>query len=150
MQTRDFDGDGRPDIAVISASSQGLRIYSRLDFVTSSVTVTTVAGGTLAATSMARPQDVNGDGNLDLVVGHAGGVAVFLANGDATFRAGGSAGSTSPTQAAAVGHLNGDSMPDVVSVESAAGRLMIGFGRGDTTGPIWRRGHCGAHESATT
>src|ERR671931_357228 len=34
VQTGDFDGDGRPDIAVASASALGIQIYGQLDFVT--------------------------------------------------------------------------------------------------------------------
>ena len=133
VQTGDFDRDGRTDIAVISATGQGLLIYSQLDFVTYGVRVTSVPGGGLAATNMAPPVDLNGDGFLDLVVSHETGVATLLGNGDGTFRMGGSAGSTNATQAVAVGDLNGDAIPDIASVESTAGRLVVAFGLGDGT-----------------
>ncbi len=135
VQAGDFDGDGRPEIAVVSASAQGLKIYKLtfLPFLTYSTI--NVAGGHIPATSLAAPIDLNGDGALDLVVGFSGGVKVFLGNGDRTFTAPPS-GVTGggPAAAVAVGLLNGDEHPDIAWVESAgSGRVIAGFGNGDGT-----------------
>lgn len=133
VQIADFDTDGRPDIAVVSAQFQGLLIYSRLAFSAFGVTIRSVPGSGLQATGMARPIDLNGDGFLDLIVSHGAGVAVFLGNGDGTFRAGPAV--TSATAAAVTaGDLNGDDRPDICWVERATnGRVLVAFNGADGT-----------------
>jgi hypothetical protein len=135
VQAGDFDGDGRPEIAVVSASAQGLKIY-KLTFVPFlTYSAFSVAGGHIAARSMAPPIDLNGDGALDLVVGFAGGVKVFLGNGDGTFTApahGIAAGG--PAAAIDAGSINADDYPDIVWVESGVrGRVIVGLGNGNGT-----------------
>jgi hypothetical protein len=135
-QSGDFNGDGRPDIAVAGAAGSGLWIYSGhyFDF-PYTVNITSVPGGNIAATSMAPPVDLNGDGKLDLFVGFSGGVKTFLGNGDGTFSVpvGGIAVSNT-VAAVAVGFLNGDARPDIAWIESGAnGRLLVGFGAGNGT-----------------
>jgi hypothetical protein len=135
VQAGDFDGDGRPEIAVASASTQGLKIY-KLTFVPFlTYSTTDVAGGNIAATSMAPPIDLNGDGALDLVVGFAGGVKVFLGHGNGTFTvpAGGITGGGAAA-AIDVGSINADDHPDIAWVESGiTGRVIAGLGNGDGT-----------------
>ena len=133
-QAADFDGDGRPDIALVSSTAQGLSIYSRFNFSPfPTYRVTSVPGGAIQASSMAAPIDLNGDGRLDLVIGHRGGVKTFLGNGDATFTVGATIASNA-TSAVAVGTLDGDNRPDIAWVESGAtGRLIVGLaGAGNT------------------
>ena len=133
VQTGDFDRDGRPDIAVVSASAQGLVVYSGLDFVTFGVTARNIPGSDVLATSMAAPVDLNGDGKLDLVVGHSAGVKVFLGNGDGSFAAVAANAGGASAAAVAVGDLNGDGRPDIVSVEATGGRLIVASGAGNGT-----------------
>jgi hypothetical protein len=97
------------------------------------VTITSVPGGELLATSMAPPIDVNGDGKLDLVVGHATGVTVFLGRGDGTFAIGGSVASSDRVQSVAIGQLDADGRPDIGFVQATAGGLFAAFGNGDGT-----------------
>jgi hypothetical protein len=135
VQAGDFDGDGRPEIAVVSASAQGLKIY-KLTFVPFlTYSAISVAGGHIAARSMAPPVDLNGDGALDLVVGFAGGVKAFLGNGDGTFTApahGIAAGG--PAAAIDVALINADEHPDIAWVESGVnGRVIVGLGNGNGT-----------------
>lgn len=131
IQTGDFDRDGRTDIAVASANAAGLLIYRQIDTV--SHVSATVPGGQVRATSMAAPADLNGDGFLDLVIGHATGVTAFLGKGDGTFALGGSVASGDRVQAVAVGRLDGDGVPDVAFVQATAGGLIGAFGNGNGT-----------------
>ena len=135
VQAADFDGDGRTDLAVVSGSAQGLRIFKAQGDGTFAQVTTSEAGGAVAgsfldATSLVPPVDLTGDGTLDLVVAHSGGVSTFIGRGDGTFYAADNAGSTGPTAAAAVGDLNEDGVPDIASVESTDGRLLVAFGLG--------------------
>src|SRR5262249_48465539 len=136
VQAADFDGDGRTDLAIVSATAQRLGIFKGIGDGTFGQVVTAEAGGSvpgsfLAATAMAPPVDLDGNGTLDLVVAHSTGVHIFLGNGDGTFHDGGSAGGGNPTSAVAVGDLNGDGIADIASVESTAGRLLVDFALGN-------------------
>ena len=131
IQAGDFDRDGRPDLAVVSSSTAGLLIYRQLTV--ANATVLSVPGGALLATSMAPPADLNGDGLLDLVVGHATGVTVFLGRGDGTFAVAGTIASSDRVQAVAIGELDADGRPDIAFVQATAGSLVAAFGNGDGT-----------------
>src|SRR2546428_3513692 len=138
VQAADFDADGRTDLAIVSGVAQGLRIFKgqgdgRFAQVMTGETGGAVPGSFLNATAMAPPVDLDGNGTFDLVVAHAGGVRIFLGNGDGTFRNGGSAGSGNATRAVAVGDLNADGRPDIASVESTDGRLLVAFALGGGT-----------------
>src|SRR2546428_153679 len=138
VQAADFDADGRTDLAIVSGVAHGLRIFKgqgdgRFAQVMTGETGGAVPGSFLNATAMAPPVDLDGNGTFDLVVAHAGGVRIFLGNGDGTFRNGGSAGSGNATRAVAVGDLNADGRPDIASVESTDGRLLVAYALGGGT-----------------
>src|SRR2546425_4796543 len=138
VQAADFDADGRTDLAIVSGVAQGLRIFKgqgdgRFAQVMTGEPGGAVPGSFITATPMAPPVDLDGHGTFDLVVAHAGGVRIFLGNGDGTFRNGGSAGSGNATRAVAVGDLNADGLPDIASVESTDGRLLVAFALGGGT-----------------
>lgn len=133
IRAGDFDRDGRTDIAVISSATAGLLIYRQLDFVNQTLTAVSVPGGALQATSMAPPADLNGDGLLDLVIGHAAGVKVFLGRGDGTFSVAGSIASSDRVQSIATGQLDADGRLDIAFVQATGGGLFAAFGNGDGT-----------------
>lgn len=143
----DFNGDGKPDIAILSSNT-----------ILESDYVTVLAGngnGSFAApqTSLAYSEgvvggdfihgalvaaDFNGDGKLDVaVVGDyvLGGVTVILGNGDGTFKSAGPNLEVSKTYGLiATGDFNGDHIPDLVATQYfGPGGATVFLGKGDGT-----------------
>ncbi len=134
MATGDFNNDGKLDVA-INPGSQSFPFFS----ITSLVDVYlgngdgTFSGPTemdigLGYLDMAGA-DVNGDGNLDLV---AAGPSVLLGNGDGTFQAAQSY-SGGGSQGIAVGDLNQDGNPDLISTTDGKRSVTVFLNRGDGT-----------------
>ena len=134
--TGDFNGDGKPDIAVDSFNSPG------------SVSVLLGNGdGTFQAhldtavatypTAMAAG-DFNNDGKLDLVVSAAPTSSTFgfftlLGNGEGTFQNTLSQTTSSVVRSLAVGDFNKDGKLDVAAVIDGTNAVSIFLGKGDGT-----------------
>jgi hypothetical protein len=110
----DFNGDGKPDLAV---SNSGGPVAVSLGNGDGTFQASQIYGAGKASQSVAVG-DFNGDGKLDLVAADGGVVSLLLGNGDGTFQpelnyagAGGNAGGTS----LAVGDFNGDGALDLVT-----------------------------------
>jgi hypothetical protein len=88
----DFNGDGLTDIAVSADSLGGLGVYIAAGDGTFVPTFSSQTGSDWTSWPSARPLsgDFNGDGLTDIaVVGvNMGGIALYLANGDGSFRGG--------------------------------------------------------------
>ncbi|HEY3836442.1 MAG TPA: VCBS repeat-containing protein [Bryobacteraceae bacterium] len=127
----DFNGDGKLDIAVANAGSNGnLSVFLNNGDGTYQQAVTYSTG--FGAKSVAAG-DVNGDGKQDLVVanGPSGNLLVFLGNGDGTFKTPVSAGSSiGGAWYLALGDVNNDGRPDVVIVGIAGVSILLGNGDG--------------------
>ena len=127
LAVADFNGDGKPDIVALPASSRFLSDPSQLQFFAGSASgdfAAPVATANLSFTpTLIARGDFNGDGKIDLVV--AGGkLAVLLGQGNGSFAAErvvslppGASGIAN----IAVGDVNGDGRPDVVVVASGSG-----------------------------
>jgi uncharacterized protein (TIGR03437 family) len=146
----DFNGDGKPDVAAVDATSGDVSVFlgngdGTLQTgnpipLSSSFTPLSVAAG-----------DVNKDGNADLIValgasgqGQAGAIAVLLGNGNGTFQPPQMTALPGPivqqtigsaaTAGLAVGDLNGDGIPDVVTAINGATSnqvaVLLGIGNG--------------------
>ncbi len=149
----DFNGDGKPDLAILSYNGSTTSYITVLlgngdgtfaapltgEVYNQGSTGGDVILGTLAAA------DFNGDGKLDLaVVGDyvsAGGVTILLGNGDGTFTVGGPNLDPSGGFALiATGDFNGDGIPDFVTpnyfVFGGSPTIFLGKGDGTFNGPM--------------
>lgn len=141
----DFNGDGRPDLAIQDDAFDAPCVFVRLGvgdgtFVTVPGTVgNDVCGPHFVAT------DINGDGNVDLVSANTDRVVVTLGNGDGTFQARVEhlLAGVNPHNfwAIAAGFVNADGLVDLVvagkegddPVESDAIRVLLNNGNGTFT-----------------
>ena len=135
----DFNGDGKPDVAVaagdvwilLSSGGGNFRTPVRIPMPASNGSSATM--GTLAA------GDFNGDGKPDLVVGSAygEGVYVLLGNGDGTFQAPVHYTVGGYVTSVAVADFNGDGKLDIAacghlpgSLDDATAGVLLGNGNG--------------------
>jgi hypothetical protein len=118
----DFNGDGKPDLAV-AANSSILVMLGNGDG--------TFRAGirTAVSTNLMAVGDFNGDGKPDLVLSEN--VSVLLGKGDGTFQAPIAAATSSviPFGGLAVGDFNGDGKLDVVA-PNATGSILVLLGDG--------------------
>jgi hypothetical protein len=118
----DFNGDGKPDLAVAAGS---LLVMLGNGDGTFKAGINTGAGANLMAVG-----DFNGDGKPDLVTSEN--VAVLLGKGDGTFQAPIPAATSSPAipfGGLAVGDFNGDGKLDVVA-PNVSGSILVFLGDG--------------------
>jgi FG-GAP-like repeat/Putative Ig domain/Bacterial Ig-like domain (group 3) len=116
IATDDFNGDGKPDLAILNADNSISIFIGNGD----GTFTAKASAGTLSGGSGLLVGDFDGDGKLDLVTGNAAATAVVVlpGNGDGTF--GSSVMTSIAGPPAAVGDFNGDGKPDVL-VATAGG-----------------------------
>jgi hypothetical protein len=130
----DFNGDGKPDLAVIDANAGTLSILLG-DGHGGFTTEPSSLGAGIGVTSIVAG-DLNQDGKLDLAVSNqnTGTVSVWLGKGDGTFTPGSSNSIYLPT-GLLLGDLNGDGNLDLVvsSVYDFDVSILLGDGHGNFT-----------------
>ena len=134
----DYTGDGKPDLIAldIGAGTLGVSLnkgdgtfLARTDYALSGA-----GAGTLLI-----PQDLNGDGLLDILAFNYGGstISVFINRGDGTFAAktdynigGTNLSYTGAVLTSALQDVNGDSKPDLVTLDAAASAIKVALNNG--------------------
>ena len=123
---QDFNRDGRPDL--VAATQFGLQIRFGLGDGTFADQWNSISAATSFALAAA---DVNDDGKMDLLAGRtsaAGGVLLYLGNGDGTFTADGRVFQTSSTVSSIVtGDLDLDGGLDIVTTDLFSGSVSVLF-----------------------
>jgi Ca2+-binding RTX toxin-like protein len=130
----DFNGDGKPDVAVASYSGNSVDVL--LNNYAGHATV--IPPSTIAVGS--HPDDVvradvNNDGIADLIVANKNSntVEIFLGNGDGTFKAPTTYTVANGPSSIYVVDVNGDGKPDIVVASAASQSVSVLLGNGDGT-----------------
>ena len=128
----DFNGDGRPDLAVANYSDGTVSVLlangvgkfaPRVNYVTGTSPHGLATG------------DLNGDGKVDLVVANAGSntVSVLLGNGDGTLRPKVDYATGAHAEKAVIADYNGDGRPDLAVINNVGNSVTMFLGNGDGT-----------------
>jgi hypothetical protein len=126
----DFNGDGKPDLAVTSSCSEDDTVSILLGNGNGTFrpAVNYRVGNTAFALVVG---DFNGDGKLDLAVAneYSDSISILLGNGDGTFRPALNSGVHQPL-ALAVGDFNGDGKLDLAVASYGPVSILLGNGDG--------------------
>ena len=142
----DFNGDGKPDIAVVNSGSNNVSILLNNGDGTFQAAKNFDAGNSM---TNIFASDFNGDGKLDLAVflpGNSansanGEVRILLGNGDGTFQAPLVTSLTVAATTLAVGDLNGDRKADLILSDAGLNstditlEILLGKGAGTFQAP---------------
>ncbi len=145
----DFNGDGKPDVAVVSAAVTGVTagglvvLLGKGDGTLETAVAYDAGTYTLAVTTA----DINGDGKLDLLVTNSGDtpppingdgmVAVLLGNGDGTFQPKIEYPTGRFASFVTVADLNGDGAPDAGTAGADGVTILMNAG-GTRVSTRWR------------
>ena len=129
----DFNGDGKPDLAVANYGSYYVTILLGNGDGTFTAGAYLYTGSNPYSVAVG---DFNGDGKLDLAVANLGSdtVTILLGNGDGTFTSGAQSPATGYSPySVAVGDFNGDGNLDLAVANEGSNNLTILLGNGDGT-----------------
>jgi hypothetical protein len=131
----DFNGDGKPDIAVANSGSANISVLLGNGDGTFRSAMDSGAGQIPSALAAA---DLDGDGHLDLAIAdQAGAIIVMLGKGDGTFYLPVAIPLDASPRSIAVSDFNGDGKMDLAvgqfDVSTTTGHVSILLGNGDGT-----------------
>ncbi len=134
VKVGDFNGDGRPDLAVANLNSDTVSVLLGNRDGTFQTAKNFAAG---IRPSSVAVGDFNGDGKPDLATANAdyGGsyVSVLLGNGDGTLQTARSFATGGLAYSIAVGDFNGDGRPDLTVANQDTNTVSVLLGNGDGT-----------------
>jgi len=134
----DLDGDGKPDLVTSNAGPSTVSVWLGNGDESFGPNTEFRAGSNPVAVAIG---DVNGDGKPDLAVANAGTcsdnfgtVSVWPGNGDGSFGPRSNFGTAGNPRSVAIGDLNGDGKPDLVTANASSGpgtvSVLLGNGVG--------------------
>src|SRR6266699_2151245 len=131
----DFNGDGKPDLAVANFGDWNVYVLLGNGDGTFQVARSVYFNGGGARFWYIAEGDFNGDGKLDLAVTDYSNnnVSVLLGNGDGTFQAPRTFPVGIHPAQVAVGDFNGDGKPDLVASNVDSNTISVLLGNGDGT-----------------
>lgn len=123
----DFNGDGKPDVAVANTTGSTVSVFMNNGDGTLAAPVAYTLGGTTPKPVSGIAIDVNGDGKPDMVVGdNTNSLAdVFINNGDGTFAAPVTYTLGGQTWQVTAGDVNGDGKVDLVSANISTNNISV-------------------------
>lgn len=135
MVAGDFNHDGLLDVAASDQNNNAVNVLLGTGHGQFGAPAASPNGSSPLSLATA---DLDGDGNLDLVMANATyGISVLLGHGDGTFAIGSDYVSGDYYYQVAIGDLNGDHKPDIVVQHDQAGlQVLIGKGDGTFQAPV--------------
>ncbi len=132
VTSADFNGDGKPDLAVANRSGNNVSVLLGNGDGTFQAAVNYAAG---TNPECVVTGDFNGDGNSDLAVANYSDntLSVLLGNGDGTFQAAVNYPTGVGPKSLQVADFNGDGIADIAAANVTDGTVNIFSGNGDGT-----------------
>lgn len=135
----DVNNDGTLDLVTAGRTSTGSAVGVRLgagDGTFSSAVSYQAISGALKNTYDMPVGDLNGDGNLDIVVGINTDLAVLIGNGDGSFKAASQITSAATKMGVTLADFNNDGKLDIGSAGASTASIYLGNGDGNFNAPV--------------